>query len=76
MVDDASGIVVNVIEWDGEEATWRAPTGYTMVLDEPPSAGPGFSYENGKFIPPPSGEVGTATVEETAAAKPAPKKRK
>ena len=56
MVDDASGIVVNVIEWDGEEATWRAPTGYTMVLDEPPAAGPGFSYAAGVFTPPPGGQ--------------------
>jgi hypothetical protein len=56
MVDDASGIVVNVIEWDGEEATWKSPTGYTMVLDEPPAAGPGFTYADGVFTPPPGGQ--------------------
>ena len=57
MIDDASGIVVNVIEWDGDEANWKSPTGYTMVLDDPPAAGPGFTYDGTNFIPPPSGQV-------------------
>ena len=61
MVDDNSGIVVNVIEWDGNEANWRAPTGYTMVEDTEAKAGPGFSYADGAFTPPPGGEPGTAT---------------
>ena len=53
MVDTASGIVVNVIEWDGDEAQWRAPTGYTMV--ESAEAGPGFTYDGETFTPPPGG---------------------
>jgi hypothetical protein len=62
MVQDASGIVVNVIEWDGNEATWKAPSGYTMVEDSKGEAGPGFSYADSKFTPPPGGEPGTAEV--------------
>jgi hypothetical protein len=60
MVQDASNIVVNVIEWDGNEATWMPPAGHTMVLDEPPSAGPGFTYDGTTFTPPPGGEVPSA----------------
>jgi len=60
MVDDSSGIVVNVVEWDGQEASWRAPSGYTMVEDVNSEAGPGFSYADGSFTPPPGGEPGTA----------------
>jgi len=55
MVDEASGIVVNVVEWDGDEATWRAPTGYLMVEDSASQAGPGYTYEDGTFTPPPGG---------------------
>jgi hypothetical protein len=54
MVQDASGVVVNVIEWDGNTETWQPPAGHTMVLDEPPSAGPGATYDGEKFIPPPA----------------------
>jgi hypothetical protein len=49
--------VANVIEWDGDEATWKPPAGYTMVEDVNGEAGPGFTYENGEFIPPPGGEA-------------------
>lgn len=58
MVDDASGIVVNVIEWSGDEAEWRAPTGYTMVEDTQGQAGPGFTYADNTFTPPPGGQPG------------------
>ena len=60
MIDTNSGIVVNVIEWDGNEASWRAPTGYTMVEDTQGQAGPGFTYSDGAFTPPPGGEPGEA----------------
>jgi hypothetical protein len=60
MVDDGSGIVVNVIEWDGNTQTWTPPDGYTMVKDTKGEAGPGFSYANGTFTPPPGGEPGGA----------------
>ena len=59
MVDNASGIVVNVIEWDGNEANWKAPSGYTMVEDVNNEAGPGFTYDGTAFAPPPGGEPGT-----------------
>jgi hypothetical protein len=57
MVEDVSGIVVNVIEWSGNEADWVPPVGYTMVEDNPPAAGPGFTYADGVFTPPPTGEI-------------------
>lgn len=57
MVHDESGIVVNVIEWDGNEETWGPPDGYTMVEDTEIAAGPGSTYEDGKFVPPPSGQA-------------------
>jgi len=60
MVQDSSQIVVNVIEWDGDEAKWKAPTGYTMVEDTEGKAGPGFTWKDGVFEPPPGGEPGTA----------------
>jgi len=60
MVDDGSQIVVNVIEWDGDEAKWKAPSGYTMVEDTKGEAGPGYSYDGTSFTPPPGGEPGTA----------------
>jgi hypothetical protein len=59
MVQDASGIVVNVIEWDGDTATWQPPAGYTMVEDTESKAGPGYSYAGGQFVPPPGGNPGT-----------------
>jgi hypothetical protein len=55
MVHDASGIVVNVIEWDGDTATWQPPAGYTMVEDKDNKAGPGGSYKDGGFAPVPAG---------------------
>jgi len=58
MVQDGSGFVANVVERDGSTETWTPPAGYTMVLDEPPSAGPGFTYADGVFTPPPTGGPG------------------
>lgn len=62
MVDDGSQIVVNVIEWDGNEQTWKPPQGYTMVEDTEMKAGPGCSYKDGEFVPPPGGEPGTGAA--------------
>lgn len=59
MVQDASGIVVNVVEWSGDTADWQPGPGYTMVLDDPGTCSAGWSYDGSKFIPPPSGEPGT-----------------
>ena len=63
MIENTSGIVVNVIEWDGSEANWRAPSGYTMVEDTQFVAGPGSSYDGTAFIPVPSGELGMVATE-------------
>lgn len=57
MIHAATGFVVNVIEWDGDESrpdSWHPPAGHIMVLDTQPTAGPGWTYANGKFNPPPS----------------------
>lgn len=59
-VHDDSGFVVNVIEWDGNTATWQPPPGYTMVEDSEGKAGPGFTYDGTTFTPPPGGQPGTA----------------
>ncbi len=42
--------VVNVIEWDGEEA-YEAPFGLT-VLNCPPEVSVGWTLASGEFIPP------------------------
>jgi hypothetical protein len=55
MVHKTSKFVANVIEWDGKEETWKPPAGYTMVEDKDVVAGPGFTYKDGKFVPPPGG---------------------
>ena len=60
MVDDSSGIVVNVIEWDGDESKWMPPLAHTMVEDSKNEAGPGFTWKDGVFEPPPGGQPGTA----------------
>lgn len=52
---EAAGFVVNVIEWDGNTATWQPPAGYVMVEDTKSEAGPGFTYVDGQFVPPPGG---------------------
>jgi hypothetical protein len=64
MVDMGSGIVVNVIEWDGDTANWRPPDGYEMVEDVNNEASPGFTYQDGAFTPPPGGQPGAAAATE------------
>lgn len=60
-VHTPTGFVVNVVEWDGntDPATggWVPPDGYTMVVDEPPTCGPGWTYDGSKFTPPPGGQT-------------------
>lgn len=58
MVHSLTGFVANVIEWDGDEATWRAPDGYDMVEDTKTEASPGGTYKDGVFTPPPGGQPG------------------
>jgi hypothetical protein len=61
MIHSASGMVANVIEWDGDTANWQPPDGYDMVEDSEGKAGPGFQYDKDTsvFTPPPGGEPGT-----------------
>jgi hypothetical protein len=47
---DNTGLVVNVIVWDGE-SDWQPPEGLTAVLITG-NAGIGWSYIDGEFIPP------------------------
>jgi hypothetical protein len=58
MVHHLTGFVANVIEWDGNTANWQPPDGYDMVEDRQNTAGPGFQYKDGAFIPPPGGQPG------------------
>jgi hypothetical protein len=55
MIHEDSGFVVNVILWDGNEETWSPPEGYIMVEDTEGAAGPGYTYADETFVPPPSG---------------------
>ena len=59
MVHEAHGFVANVIEWDGNTATWRPPSGHIMIEDTEGKAAPGFTYVDGEFVPPPGGVPGT-----------------
>lgn len=54
MVKTSTGIVENLIGWDGKPETWTPPNGYIMVEDPQSKAGPGFKYENGQFTAPES----------------------
>jgi hypothetical protein len=67
MVQDASGIVVNVIEWSGDTADWQPDPGYTMVPDEPAVCGPGWSWDGTTFTPPPGGLPGTGAMQQQPA---------
>jgi len=58
IVHPASGIVVNVVEWDGNTATWQPPEGYQAVEDSEAKAGVGMTYKNGAFVPLPGGRPG------------------
>jgi hypothetical protein len=49
---DATGLVVNVVEWNGNTQTWQPPPDMTMVEDVNGEAGPGFTYADGAFVPP------------------------
>lgn len=52
IVDKASTFVVNVIEWDGNTATFQVPDIYQMVEDSDFKAAPGYKWDGSKFIPP------------------------
>lgn len=52
-VIDSTGLVVNAIEWDGA-TPWTPPEGHEVVLLT--SGGPGWTYADGDFIPPPKPE--------------------
>jgi hypothetical protein len=47
--------VANVVVWDGE-TDWVAPNGVN-VLVAPDGVGPGWTYDDGQFTPPPAPEI-------------------
>lgn len=55
-VHSVTGFVVNVIVVE-DVSTFTPPVGYEMVADPDGVASPGFTYADGTFTPPPSGEV-------------------
>jgi hypothetical protein len=61
MVNDASGIVVNMIMWDGSVESWTPPAGHTMIMDTENKIGIGFTRNaiSNTFMPPPVGGPGT-----------------
>jgi len=57
-VQQASGFVTNVFEWDPEAAPGLTPpAGYTFVADPEVTASPGFTYDGTAFVPPPAAET-------------------
>lgn len=55
MVNEATGVVDNVCNWDGELATWTPPAGYTMVRltdEQHYHVGMLWTYANGVFTAP------------------------
>ena len=68
VIHQGSGIVINVIEWDGDTNNWQPPTGHITVEDVDVIAGPGSSYDGSKFAGPPGGVPGVMYDEERAAA--------
>ncbi|PRE27517.1 hypothetical protein [Burkholderia multivorans] len=50
-----SGIVTNVVVWDGDESTWQPPTGATAIqMHEDDHFGIGWKYDGASFSPPES----------------------
>lgn len=49
-----SGVVVNVIDWDGDTVNnpFTPPSGFELVLDTDARVGIGWTYSNGVFSPP------------------------
>lgn len=71
MVDDSNAIIVNIIEWNGNEdvATggWEIPEGITMVeeTEETGAALIGGSWNGQTFDPPEYDEAGSVIVKPT-----------
>jgi hypothetical protein len=61
MVCDAYPYVANIVMWDGTDAEWRAPAGFTMVRVAGKFCGPGFTYDEtiDEFVPAPMGSPGS-----------------
>lgn len=55
-VVNASGLVINVIMWDGE-SVWTPPEGCYPVPLGDTGAGIGWTYKDGEFIEPPAPEI-------------------
>jgi len=51
VVDDTTGIVVNVIMWDGQPG-WAPPAGMSAHLFPTGDVSPGWMWNNGKPQPP------------------------
>jgi hypothetical protein len=69
-VEPNSGIVVNIVQWDGnadwKTGGWIPPAGYDMVpLADDASAGAGWTYDGTTYTPPPGGQLPPAEEPET-----------
>lgn len=56
IVEDATGVVVNIVVWDGV-TPWEPPAGTTVVEDVDGVAWIGGTYVDGEFAPQPPSEV-------------------
>lgn len=51
LIKDATGLVVNVVLWDGDADTWEAPKGCVAVkLDGASTVGPGDKVDAGNKV--------------------------
>lgn len=53
LIENDTGHVVNVIDWDGV-TPYTVPDGYSLAVDpnDPPQVTIGWTYSNGTFSPP------------------------
>lgn len=65
LIFESTGLVENVIVWDGNQETWQPQDGYIVIESE--VAQMGWSYAGGVFIAPPAPEVPPPTPEEVLA---------
>ena len=52
IVEQATGLVLNVIEWEGDTETWRPPEGCNAVQSD--VANIGDTWDGTNFLPPPA----------------------
>lgn len=60
LIEQSTGIVVNVVIWDGDTTQWAPEDGFFAILSD--VAGPGWTYVNDQFAAPPPPELTEAEI--------------